>query len=238
MSLVLLIAAAAAGAGATELLTSLLRWAMLERAKVRAAEQKFSTALKSDDLTTLAIYLRDDLGEVAVGDYLGDAKIRRDVDRYLARLSAFVAAPPEEDVTVAGEAASPAPIVVPVPLDSPLSVREGDPPEIARALETLREDDVWSALARLRRDLESTLRAIREQGLGKTLGLGPAHHSGRFSVTTDVPPEAASNFRRFWRTASAAVHGQSVSMEEALQAIEDARTVYAVINRALTDLEA
>jgi hypothetical protein len=92
---------------------------------------------------------------------------------------------------------------------------------------------MWSALARLRRDVETLLLELRRDGYGDALGFGPPHHDGRFSITTDVPPEVAVEFRRFWRTASAAVHGQTVTEDEALAAIEDARAVYRVVARVL-----
>jgi hypothetical protein len=114
-----------------------------------------------------------------------------------------------------------------------MATLDGDPPEIQRALQTLRDGDIWSALARLRRDLETLMISLRKRGFGDALGLSPGHPSGRFSLTTDAPPEAIPFFRRFYRTASAAVHGQAVTLEEALQAIEDARQVLTSVAQRL-----
>jgi len=74
---------------------------------------------------------------------------------------------------------------------------------------------------------------LREAGHDKVLGLRPGHPSGRFSLTTDVPPEATGSARLFYRTASAAVHGQQVTFDAALDAIDHARSVFEAIRQRL-----
>lgn len=210
-----------AGALFSALAAWIVRYQIHQKAEDNAAKQKFDSALNSSDLGTLSRYLREELGDVPVDSYLHDVDIRQKVDRYLTHLSAYVAKPSEEPVML-GEG------VANIPASPPTKPNDTfEHPEIQAALASLREGDIWSALARLRRDLEIRLMSLRTRGLGVRLGLGPGHHSGRFSLTTDVPPDWLPLFRRFWKIASSAVHGQAVSDEEALQAIDDARALYA-----------
>jgi hypothetical protein len=211
-----------AGALVSALAAWIVRYQIHRKAEENAAKRKFDRALNSSDLTTLSRYLRNELGDIPVESYLHDPDIRQKVDRYLTHLSAYVAKPLEEPVLTPERGAH-----LPASPSKKADAATLENPEIQAALVSLRDGDTWSALARLRRDLEFRLMSLRAQGLSDRLGLGPGHHSGRFSLTTDVPPDWLPLFRRFWRTASSAVHGQAVSDEEAMQAIDDARALYA-----------
>ena len=174
-------------------------------------------------------YLRQDLGNIPLDSYLHDKDVRDKVDRYLARLNLFLAKP-ADDTAAEPDLRNAKSAGASTPSGSAL-VGSDERPEIQAALASLQEGDAWSALARLRRDLESHLLGLRARGLQEKLSLGPAHPSGRFSLTTDVPPSVMPSFRRFWRTASSAVHGQRVTYEEVLSALRDAEAVYSELDR-------
>ncbi|MBP7815196.1 MAG: hypothetical protein KA085_03665 [Phenylobacterium sp.] len=198
-----------------------------------STESSFNAALESDDLATISRYLRDELGQVTTDVYLRDAKVRHRVDRCLARLGAFVAPPTEEAQLVelaAGGIATPTTKKVDARGKAdfdvlPLSARRNDPPAISKALESLRAGEAWNALAGLRRDLEKLLRARRNPIASSST------RSNRLSLKYDVPADAAPAFYRFWRIASQAIHGEEISDEDAVQAIEDARLVYEILDQ-------
>ncbi|WP_292228753.1 hypothetical protein [Brevundimonas sp.] len=219
----------ALGAAVSSLLAGIARFQTSRKALASAAEQTFRDALNSSDLATMSRYLRQELGNIPLDSYLQDKDVRDRVDHYLARLNLFLAKPPDD--TAAEPDLRNARSAEAAKFLGPTLVGTDNRPEIQAALASLREGDAWSALARLRRDLEIHLLGLRARGLQETLSLGPAHPSGRFSLTTDVPPSVMPNFRRFWRTASSAVHGQRVTYEEVLSAIREAEAVYAELDR-------
>ncbi|WP_332769014.1 hypothetical protein [Phenylobacterium sp.] len=189
-----------------------------------AAEEAFNSAIASDDLSKLSGYLRDEFGEVPLAIYLRDVKLRARLDRYLARLTDYVAAPPAEAATpepgrdrVAPEVEAPVAGLA-QHLTSYWQHDPDDPPQIVTAIDSARTGESWNALARLRRDLEARFRAELME-VDPVASRMPMHK-------VPVPIDAERFFRRFYRVASRAIHGEEVTEEEIIQSIQDARMVY------------
>ncbi|MBR0820233.1 hypothetical protein [Bradyrhizobium liaoningense] len=198
-------------------------WFQARSAQKLSAEAAFNEALSSDDLGKLSSYLRDEFGKVSLAIYLSDEELRARLDKYLARLTEFVAPPvPEAEPLHPNSEQADHPSAAPVsPPPQPVPSWEEqptDPPQIVAALQSARNGESWNALARLRRDLEGRFRAEL---------VGTESGTSRIPMKkVPVPAEAKYVFRRFYRTAGRAIHGEDVTDEEVIQAIQDARVVY------------
>lgn len=192
-------------------------WFQAREARRLAAEAAFNEALNSDDLKRLSAYLRDEFGRVPLSIYLRDADLRIKLDKYLVRLTDFVA-PPAEGGSPKVQSASRFEAETPAPQTTYWQNEPSDPDQIVAALESARGGESWNALARLRRDLEARFRA-------ELMGSDP--NGSRVPMhKVPVPADAEYVFRRFYRSASRAIHGEDVTEDEVIQAIQDARTVY------------
>lgn len=202
------------------------------RARKLAKEAAFSTALESDDLGELGAYLRNELGEVSLNAYLNDGGVRQRVDRYLAKLTAFVALPrePEEPGPLGDKVLQPSSTTEFYTTDAAISwaldKHPDDPRVLTLAIDSILAGESWSGLASLRRDLENRFRA-----------LAPDVHR-RQPITRNVPEEVRREFAMFYRIASRAIHGEDISTDEMLSAVETARALYAWLRFRAPHLQA
>lgn len=213
-----------AGALLPVIATSVRAILQAREAQRLAAEAAFNDALNSDDLKKLSSYLQDEFGKVSLSMYLRDARLRNRLDRYLVRLTDFVAPPATEPAPQKTQTIEPAAVAITAPPTIYWQNEIGDPPQIIAALESVRNGESWNALARLRRDLEARFRA-------ELMGSDP--YASRLPMhKVPVPEDVEKVFRRFYRSASRAIHGEEVADDEVIQALQDARTVY----RAMEDI--
>lgn len=199
-------------------------WLQARAAKKLAAEAAFTDALNSDDLKKLSTYLRDEFGQVPLSMYLRNSDLRSRLDKYLVRLTDFVAPPPTEADAAKGQPVEGVGPATAVPLTTYWQNEPNDPPQIVAALQSARSGESWNALARLRRDLEARFR-VALLGVNTDASRIPVHK-------LPIPSDAEYVFRRFYRSASRAIHGEDVSEDEVIQAIQDARVVYAIMEQS------
>lgn len=199
-------------------------------AQKSTAQLAFETALNSDNIGTVSAYLNDRLGGVDMSTYVENRAIRERVDACLRRITTFLepatelpdqAAEKADDSTDVSEATTVGRWGV---LAEFLEPNADDPPVIQAAMSDLRDGEVWNALARLRRDIDQRLR-IAVPGEKPQ----PAY---RLALQLDMPDDIRQQLSRFYRTASAAIHGEDVDLGDALEAVSRVRSVYAFLDHA------
>jgi len=176
-----------------------------------ADEKRFKTALDSDSLQVLGSYLDTALGEFSIRDYSENAKVRERVTTFLGRLEDFVGKSTE--ITEKG--------TVRPKSETRRTVQRPGLSEIAATIESGR---IWDGLAALRRLVEAKLtesarkRQIalpKRPGAGRVLQILHQHEA--------ISADAAERLQFVIDVANRGVHGLDVSLQEALQALDEAQ---------------
>jgi|TARA_R110002124_G_scaffold7151_9_gene42006 hypothetical protein len=194
-----------------------------------ASDARFTEAFSTFDLPTIGEYIRSEFGSVALDAYARDEKVRRSFDKALVGIRDFLDADEpqpeiEEEVAELPEEGA-APVTVPTPLSYDLDPQPGDPPALLSALAELSNGNVWNALAKLRRDVEIDIR--------RTYGESRSVPINSLILRTEMPEDVSKSLRRFYRTASRAVHGENVGFGEAVEALHSARTFYRYLQNVM-----
>ena len=194
-----------------------------------ASDERFTEAFSTFDLPTIGGYIRSEFGSVALDAYARDEKVRRSFDKALVRIRDFLDAD-EPQPEVAEEVAElpeedAAPVPVPTQLSYDLDPQPGDPPALLSALGELSNGNIWNALAKLRRDVEIDIR--------RTYGESRSVPINSLILRTEMPADVSKSLRRFYRTASRAVHGENVGFGEAAEALQSARTFYRYLQNVI-----
>lgn len=196
-------------------------WFGRRSVKEAASAVSFEKAFSSFDLKVIGEYLRSEFGSVALDTYARDENVRRSLDRSLARIGEFLDAD-EQGASSKADARDEEPELVEVVGDrefaSELNEKPGDAPAVLAALEQLRKGEIWNALAKLRRDVEIDIRQV--------FGESRAIPINSVIVRMEMPKDVADALKRFYRTASMAVHGDDVTFGQAVEAVNNARRFY------------
>jgi hypothetical protein len=175
---------------------------------LRAAEREhFEEILASTDIDKVGHYIDDVIGDFNVLEYVANKDVARRVNSCIAKLTAYVGT--EEDVLKE-------------------QLRAPSPPERARAevgaydvdLHVQVAENVWNALAALRRTLEIELR-----GLGERHGIRPHRAMGAggwVKILRDrelLPPRVAEDLTYSIPVLNQAVHGFDVPLDQAKEVV-------------------
>lgn len=175
----------------------------LARQKEALRKTDTQAAIASADLVTLGFHLIERLGGTSVRAYVSDDGVREDLDRSLAAIRSFTAAPTFTEA----ERAPTAPEGRDVPLRSPTP--DGDPMDSA----------TWATLARARRDLEIHLRSVLEVGPDdRYLSAGPL--ITRATERGLITREESRELRHAVAVANDAIHGYYVPPEASDDAVD------------------
>jgi hypothetical protein len=200
-------------AAAASLLSTVVGFAVhwiVARQKLRASEEvKFKEALESSDLVKLGEYLSTALGQFTIQEYSSRKQVAQRVDRMFDRLADFVAEP---------EVVQPPPDVEP-----PAALARELPPlsgDFARVRVDFENEEVWNGLARLRRIIEIRLRQLAIDRGFKEKHLRSAGQMLRFLTDREyVPGHIAQLLQYAIRVCNEGVHGNAVSLDDALAAL-------------------
>ncbi|MEQ1911077.1 MAG: hypothetical protein ABMA15_19815 [Vicinamibacterales bacterium] len=186
-----------------------MHWIAARKKLVASEEQTFRAALESSDLVTLGDYLSTALGRFTIQEYSNRQQVAERIDRMLDRLVEFVAEPESEQ---------------PLPPQRPVIALSSEAPlasgEFARVRTDIENDEVWNGLARLRRVIELRLRRFAVDRGFKDKHLRSAGQALR--VLTDrghVPERIAEPLQYAIRICNEGVHGNTVSLDDALAAL-------------------
>jgi len=172
-----------------------------ERDDLRKADTE--AAIESADLPTLGFHLVERLGSASVRNYLSDEEVRGDFNRAFSAVRTYLGeSPPDEARSEAS-------------LDDADNIHEAPNGTL---LDQLSAEDVWTPLARARRDLESAL----------TEALSLPEVDRRRSATQMLPlaeerqllsTKQAAQLRAAVTVANRAIHGSPVSPDSAARAL-------------------
>jgi hypothetical protein len=188
------------------------------RAEARKlAKELEAAALQSNDITMLGRYLYDNIGATRVSNYVNDKVVRERVQQALAGVLAFLG--PEENEITPEEA-----VEAEEAAGQRSQEHEGYGTEVGLAdepmriaLEDIRVGEVWNGLARMRRYLETRLRAIAPADINMDrLGLGQL-----LNILTNlgiVPESVNAQLRYPIRVANAGIHGNDIDRGQAEEA--------------------
>ena len=172
-----------------------------------AEEKEFQAAIQSSNLKTLGDYLYKGIGEIRVGDFSSDPKVRERVTDLVERLDEFLREPEDKDKSEKPEFEQ----------KGSIEYVQHDP-DLIEARSQLESGNLWNGLAGLRRVIESRLKdlAIRR---GFKLGrVGAGRVLGILWKKEMIPPDVARNLQYAITVANKGVHGEDVTADEALEA--------------------
>ena len=220
------VALIAASGGVVNYATDYIRQFLSARSEARKlAKELEAAALQSNDIAKLGEYLYGNIGATRISNYVSDNVVRERVKQALGGILTFLG-PEESEITneEAEEAAGPIPLT---PENYKVGLSQADE-TMTRALEEIRIGEVWNGLARMRRYIESQLRAfipddltIAKMSLGQLLNLLVSQ--GR------IPAEIATQLRYPIKVANAGIHGTDIDRGQAEEA-------WVVAMSALTEL--
>lgn len=190
---------------------------MSEKAKlIQAQEQKFKSALESDDLITVGSFLYNTIGDFNIYEYVSNSNVSKTVDKFNEKLISFL----KTNTEMAQEIKEIEQITkIEVPPIHPEDFTEL-PEEIKKVHNELDAGDIWNALARLRRYIEIILRKTAEindihidkpTSAGYLLNILTQHNI--------VSKEVFNNLKYSITISNKAVHGLDVNINEAHEAL-------------------
>ena len=202
----------------------------VQQDRLKAAnEEKFQNALKSDDISVVGRYLDSTLGSFTISEYAASKEVASKVDLLLHRISNFIGT--TDEIAKMGP-------ITDEKIGSILSLGKdtGHPGlnfELKRIRDELERGETWNALARLRRHIEITLRAIAKQrDLGGT-ELNSAGGLLRILEKKDfINPDAAKMLKYAVDKCNRAIHGFDITYEEALDAVGEASQAFVILYHA------
>jgi hypothetical protein len=189
---------------------------------------RVDAVMESPDLALLGTYLYDQVGDVSLADLARDRRLNDQVDAVVARVIEFIGPEPEEHEPAEGDAVE---AEGEPPLRGPAAVRPADDydiastPDLVLARSEILSGNVWNGLARLRRDLERSLRAIAEAYDVGDKTPGTLRLMSTLVRTGVLPQEIEPPGHRAIDLANRAVHGEDVPIDQALSAWQDAAIV-------------
>lgn len=198
-----------------ELVKALTNWYEARQKLQLADEQSFRNALASDSLSELGGYLDNAIGKFSIGEYSQNRRVRSRVNDFVSRLEDYVGT--REELT--------SPEVEPPPkaervfgaIDSELDAVES----------RIQQGAIWDGLSALRRIVERRLTTIASQNgitLPERLGAG---RMLRFLHQRElVPNDALGELKFAIDVANRGVHGLDVENDEALEALQSARSAF------------
>lgn len=170
-----------------------------------AAAVSFEQAASSKDIFDSLRADFDTVGALSLEKYASSETARASIDAFLASAKAFLGSAPDLD-------ASAEPIVI-----QPREVheRDGRPP-----IQHESDEEIWNILARARRGMERFIRDFAEgRGLTSSSREPVARTLDRLREAGYLNERAQKQLAFFYRVASAAIHGEHVSAEQAERAV-------------------
>lgn len=164
--------------------------------------------LASSDLKTVGSYLFDTLGNVQLSDFVRDADLRRRTNVALERLTSFIGTEGEEHLVEEAQPSEEA--ITGQPEDS----------ELAKAVHSIDQGEVWNGLAQCRRDLEIRLaNAVfgdqKPERLSVSGVVSAARRAGILSEDDEQRLRFALN------VCNRGIHGEDISSNLALEAVRN-----------------
>ncbi|WP_435744726.1 hypothetical protein [Microbacterium sp. PMB16] len=183
----------------------------------RLKQVRVNDVLAEPSVASLGGLLVDDLGQTTLPSYARDPEVRREFRRAFNAIRAFVG-------TNDSDADDRGPL-----LSEPEPEPESNAPTIGwiqpatasgrAAIRDLNAGETWNALARMRREVETTVAGLLPGGSDERPRVGAGRLIALASKQGVLPAHIAANLRYPISIANAAVHGEDVSPDNALEAI-------------------
>lgn len=185
------------------------------KAALKATKKQYLDAvLQSGDMQKLGSYLYDEIGIVAIQEYVLEQDVQRQLQVILDRVDDFLN--PPQDGTEPTKPETP-----------PITTVASGYPELEKALSQIQQNDVWNGLARLRLTIEKHLRAASER-LELDVGRSSAGRLVQALASRNVlPPDVAHHLSFAVSVANRGVHGEDVTVGEAIEAVNSSTYAFA-----------